>query len=68
MGCDNGLCLSSAYYGTARYGCSFYGLIMPLSDLSVIYGIQGAITNSFSNQGAITLSYANQGAITLDFS
>ena len=57
MGCDNGLCLSSAYYGTARYGCSFYGLIMPLSDLSV----------TISNQGAVALTYANQGAITFDF-
>jgi len=67
MVCEGGGCLRSAYYGTAKYGCSFYGLVMPLSDLDVTFGVQGTITNSFTNQGAIALTYEDQGTITIDF-
>jgi len=58
MGCDecNGICLTSAYYGTARYGLSFYGLIMPISH-----------TIDYSYVAYTALTYGNEGAITIEF-
>ena len=57
MACETGDCLRSAYYGVAAYGCSYYGLIMPLSPPALTFGNQGAIVNTYSNQGTITLGY-----------
>jgi len=69
MGCGegDGDCLRSAYYGIAKYGCSFYGLVMPLLPPALTLGNQGAVTYTFNDQGAIAFTYGNQGAITFDY-
>jgi len=61
-----GCCLSSAYYGTARYGLSFYGLVMPiLSTMSM--GTVGAAALVFSDQGDATLAYSSLGDIAFSY-
>ena len=69
MSCEDGDgdCLRSAYYGIAKYGCSYYGLVMPLLPASLTYGDCGAIAYTFGNQGAIALTFTNEGATSLGF-
>jgi len=68
MACDgDGGCTRSAYYGTAIYGCSYYGLITPFSVAELTFGYEGIITNTFGNQGAIAFAFENQGNIIIGY-
>jgi len=62
-----GCCLKSAYYGTARYGLSFYGLIMPLSHTMTVDTI-GAVGLDFSNKGSSDITYSHFGGIAFSYS
>ena len=66
MACETGGCLRSAYYGYATYGCSFYGLIMPITS-TVDYGDMGSVGLAYGNEGATDLSYEDQGTITIEY-
>jgi len=67
MVCDDGDCLRSAYYGIAKYGCSYYGIVMPLLPASLSYGYQGAADLTYGYQGDTALTFGVQGTVTIGF-
>jgi len=59
--------LRSAYYGSAKYGCSFYGLIMPISHTMAINTI-GAAALAFNDVGDVEFSdYSEMGNIAFSY-